>query len=422
MHPNFIELLGTLVFAMAVGHTFVVKAFRHLASRYPEGSVLENLFHMLGEIEIVFGFWAALLILMIALLIGPQSAVKWVEGRDYTEPLFVFAVMTVAATRPIVALTRHLLIGVSRWIPLPGESRFLFTALTLGPILGSAITEPAAMTVTALILRDQFLDRPRSERMKYMILGTLFVNVSIGGVLTHFAAPPVLMVARTWSWNTPFMLEHFGWKAAIAIVLNAGFLIALNRRELRKPAPRQRTSDTKTPTWLSTLHLLFLALIVMTAHHAAVFIGLLLLFLGLADITKKHQDTLKLKESLLVAFFLAGLVVLGGFQAWWLQPLVAGLSDGTLFVGTAALTAVTDNAALTYLGSLVPYVTPQFQYALVAGAVAGGGLTVIANAPNPAGFSILQEQFGEDGISPIRLFLSALLPTGVACACFWMLT
>jgi len=120
----------------------------------------------------------------------------------------------------------------------------------------------------------------------------------------------------------------------------------------------------------------------------------------------------------MVALFLAGLVVLGGQQKWWLQAALSGLDDTALFYGAAALTAITDNAALTYLGSMVDGVSEEFKYALVAGAVAGGGLTVIANAPNPAGFAILKNSFEEKSINPIWLFLAALPPTIVAILCF----
>jgi hypothetical protein len=63
-----------------------------------------------------------------------------------------------------------------------------------------------------------------------------------------------------------------------------------------------------------------------------------------------------------------------------------------MYFGATALTAITDNAALTYLGSLVEGVSDQLKYALVAGAVSGGGLTVIANAPNPAGAGFSSRQ------------------------------
>ena len=82
------------------------------------------------------------------------------------------------------------------------------------------------------------------------------------------------------------------------------------------------------------------------------------------------------------------------------------------------LTAVTDNAALTYLGSLVPGLDDEFKYALVAGAVTGGGLTVIANAPNPAGYAILRDHFDDASISPLGLLAAAAAPTLVAIAAF----
>ncbi|NBX20159.1 MAG: hypothetical protein EBR58_01665, partial [Betaproteobacteria bacterium] len=151
------------------------------------------------------------------------------------------------------------------------------------------------------------------------------------------------------------------------------------------------------------------------------FLGLFLFFLGYTQAYARFQSPLILKEGLLVGFFLAGLVVLGGMQQWWLQPIVSSLAPTELFFGALVLTAVTDNAALTYLGSLIQGITPAAQYMLVAGAVAGGGLTVIANAPNPAGVALLRQGFEDQSIGAGGLLLGALLPTAVAAACFLML-
>ncbi len=175
--------------------------FQRLALKFPEGSVQENLFHLLGEVEIVFGLWAGFLVAGIALLASGQEAIQYVEGSNFTEPIFVFAIMSVAATRPVLDFANALIGRIARVVPLPGEGAFYCAALVTGPLLGSFITEPAAMTVTALILRDRFFSGPMSARFRYATLGILFVNVSIGGVLTPFAAPPVLMVAGTWNWN-----------------------------------------------------------------------------------------------------------------------------------------------------------------------------------------------------------------------------
>jgi predicted cation transporter len=157
---------------------------------------------------------------------------------------------------------------------------------------------------------------------------------------------------------------------------------------------------------------------VVASHHLLVFAGLFLFFLGFAEAYRRHQSRLILREGLLVAFFLAGLVVLGGQQEWWLRPLLAHMNETTLYYGATALTAITDNAALTYLGSLVDGMPPDAQYALVAGAVTGGGLTVIANAPNPAGFSILKGSFDDGAISPLWLAIAAAPPTAVAIVAF----
>ena len=278
------------------------------------------------------------------------------------------------------------------------------------------------MTVTALLLRDRYFNHGVSARFMYATLAVLFVNVSIGGVLTPFAAPPVLMVAGKWGWDLHFMLTQFGWKAAIAVVANAGLATALLARELgkmKKPAPDKDTR--RVPVALVGIHLAFLGLIVVAAHHPVVFLGAFLFFLGVVTTTREYQDELKVREGLLVAFFLGGLVVIGGYQRWWLEPLIANLDALPLFLGATALTAITDNAALTYLGAQASGIADTFKYALVAGAVAGGGLTVIANAPNPAGFSILQESFGKDGISPLKLLVAAAVPTLVAMASLWLL-
>jgi len=292
----------------------------------------------------------------------------------------------------------------------------------VGPLLGSLITEPAAMTLLALVLKRRYFDQDISRRLAYATLGLLFVNVSIGGTLTHFAAPPVLMVAATWKWDTLFMLEHFGWRAALSCLVSTGIVTWVFRKELTAVKPVRARAES-VPPLLTLLHLFFLGLVVGFAHYPDVVLGVLMIFLGLVTATREYQDQLKLREGLLVGFFLSGLVVLGSLQSWWLRPLISSLDGSHMYFGATALTAITDNAALTYLGSLVEGISDDLKYALVAGAVTGGGLTVIANAPNPAGVGILQtaKAFGSEGISPIGLLVGALFPTAVAIVFFWFL-
>ncbi len=411
MTPSTIELIGAALFAVAIAHTFASKAFERLAHTRPAHA---GLWHLLGEVEIVFGFWALVLVTAMFVTQGSQEAIRYVNTRDFTEPMFVFVIMVIAATRPIVTLAMQGVHWVARCIPARGSVGFYFTVLSLVPLLGSLITEPAAMTLAALLLSTHVLGRGVSAPLKYATLGVLFVNISIGGTMTSFAAPPVLMVADRWQWDTAFMLTHFGWKAALAVVANALGATLLFRKALQSLELKQDAHRAPVPLTLTLVHLGVLVAVVALAHHAAMFMGLFLVFLGVTHAYQHHQDRLIVREGLLVACFLAGLVVLGGQQRWWLQPWLTSMSSDQVFVGALVLTAFTDNAALTYLASLVEGLSDGFKYALVAGAVAGGGLTIIANAPNPAGVALLRQHFDDASVHPLGLLLAALPPTLVA--------
>ena len=418
MTPTTIQLTGTLLFAIAVAHTFMTKYFERLAHQQPKHA---GTWHLLGEVEVVFGFWAFVLLGFMSLTNGTAATTAYLEGLDFTEPAFVFVIMVVAASRPVLELCKMLAHALARYLPFEDSVAFYFICLSVIPLLGSFITEPAAMTVAALMLRDNFYSRGISHRLKYVTLGALFVNVSIGGTLTHFAAPPVLMVASRWNWDLWYMLGHFGWKAAIAALVNAGLATWLFRDELRALNVKAEGTRASVPAQLIALHVLFLTGIVFFSHHPVVFVGVFLLFLGVAEAYRHYHDRLILREGLLVGFFLAGLVTLGTQQQWWLQDVLAGMDSTALYFGATTLTAITDNAALTYLGSLVQGTDDAFRYSLVAGAVTGGGLTVIANAPNPAAFAILRGSFDDEAINPLGLLVTALPPTLVAIIAFQIL-
>jgi len=410
------QQIGLVLFILALLHTFSTSLFEVLAHRHPRHA---GLFHLLGEVEVVFGFWAAVLMLFMAFVDGSAAAVDYAESRSYAEPLFVFVVMVVAASRPVLETARALVRLLARAAPARNEVAQAWLGLALVPLAGSLITEPAAMTLAALMLAPTVFRPGMPEWLKYGALGVLFVNVSIGGTLTAYAAPPVLMVAGPWGWDSAHMLRHFGWRALVAMLVNASVITLLLRPHLRPlDASVDGESPVRVPPLVALIHLAFLTAVVLLAHHPVLFVGLFLLFLGFTQAYSRYQDPLILKEGLLVGFFLAGLVVLGGMQQWWLQPIVAGLGATKLFFGALGLTAITDNAALTYLGSLIAGLSEREQYMLVAGAVGGGGLTVIANAPNPAGAALLRRGFNEETIGAVGLLLGALAPTCVAAVMF----
>lgn len=422
-HP-LVPAVAAAVFAVALLHTFAASQFERLSRRLPRHA---GLFHLLGEVEVVFGFWAIVLIALLALLQGGAEALAYAESRNYTEPLFVFVVMVVAASRPILDAVTRTVEAAARCLPVARPVAMAWLGLSVVPLLGSLVTEPAAMTLAALLLAPVAFHAGIPERAKYLALGVLLVNVSIGGTLTAYAAPPVLMVASTWQWDSAFMFTHFGWKAALAVAANATLAAWTLRPHLLRHAGHAAVSSgapdaaQAVPALVSAVHIALLAGVVVFAHHPVAFLGMFLLFLGFTQAYARHQSPLILKEALLVGFFLAGLVVLGGLQRWWLQPIVSSLEPLALFFGALGLTAVTDNAALTYLGSLIGGIPPQSQYLLVAGAVAGGGLTVIANAPNPAGVALLKPGFADGTVGAGELLLGALVPTAVAAAAFLVL-
>ncbi|WP_418646948.1 putative Na+/H+ antiporter [Thauera butanivorans] len=418
MTPTTIQLIGAILFAIAIIHTFSTKFFEHLAHTRPTHA---GLWHLLGEVEAVFGFWAIVLIVFMGFTVSLDDAVEYLDTRNYTEPMFVFAIMVVAASKPVMQFASATVRMIARTVPLPESVATYFTILAAVPLLGSFITEPAAMTLAAMMLRERYYSRGISRHLMYVTIGTLFVNISIGGTLTNFAAPPVLMVASTWGWDSLYMLSHFGWKSALAVSINAAAATAIFYRELNALPVETEERKDEVPMTMVGIHLFLLFLIVAFAHHPPIFLGVFLLFMGLATAYPSFQERLILREGLMVAFFLAGLVVLGGQQAWWLQPLLTKMDATTVYFGATALTAVTDNAALAYLASLVDGLTDEFKHAIVAGAVTGGGLTVIANAPNPAGMSILRRDFNQGVVNPLGLLVSALPPTLVAILAFRVL-
>ena len=413
------EIIAAVIFGIAVLHTFSTKFFAHLAQLHPKHA---GLWHLLGEVEVVFGLWSLVMMIALFFLSGRDAIVQYLEARNFTEPMFVFVIMVIAASKPILNSVIAAVHAIASFVPVRREVAVYFLCLSVVPMLGSLVTEPAAMTLAALMLKDCYFRRGLSTKLKYATLGALFVNVSIGGTLTSFAAPPVLMVANKWGWDSAFVFSQLGWKAALSVFITALIVTWLFRQELiGKGCFDGACSQIDTPKTVAAIHIAFLAGVVVFGHHSELFMGLFLFFLGYTEAYRQYQDRLLLREGLLVASFLGGLVVLGGLQSWWLQNMLTGVEPKLLYYLATALTAITDNAALTYLASLVDGVSAEYKYAIVAGAVTGGGLTIIANAPNPAGVAILKTHFTDETISPLALFIAAMPPTLLAIIAFQVL-
>ncbi|VVS95044.1 putative na+/h+ antiporter [Desulfoluna spongiiphila] len=539
------NLVASLIFLFAIIHTFVANKFLAIAHKWEHEHQAKiergdankysvshgaELFHFLGEVEAIFGIWAIALAVSILGFYDWHTLLNYLGHKvNFTEPMFVVVIMTLASTRPILKLAEGAMWKIAN---LAGGTliAWWFTILTFGPLLGSFITEPAAMTISALLLSAKFYDLNPSEKFKYATIGLLFVNISVGGTLTHFAAPPVLMVASPWDWGMMHMLTNFGWKALTGILISnvvyfllfkkefnklqekfeltslkeeigkryftrenleqefsdlehiisnkLGFTESFNeacsrikertrtrlreelaerierrgtdpelvreafnerfeeikRREMRKTIPglmphNERANfydpewdkrDDPVPIWVIVVHVLFMVWTILNAHYPALFVCGMLFFLGFAQVTSPFQNRIDLKPALLVGFFLGGLVIHGGVQGWWIAPVLGNLGELTLMICATVLTAFNDNAAITFLSTLVPNFTDPLKYAVVAGAVAGGGMTVIANAPNPAGQAILKKYF-KNGVNPGKLAMAAFFPTVVVVLAFLLL-
>ena len=447
------NLFATIVFLLAIVHTFSHGVFTKLSEKYKQRtrmkvSALESggkfyseaqkppvcfraeIFHLLGEMEAIFALW------LIPLFAGFWAVYGWADftaylneftfdQKKYVEPVFVVVVMFIAGTRPIIQLAGDT-INVFARLFRGRVWAWWFAIMAMGPLLGSFITEPAAITICATLLVRHFYTFGPSLSFRYATIGLLFASVSAGGTLTHFAAPPVLMVAHEWGWGMPFMFMNFGWKAALAILVASFVYLLAFRKEFPIMQRRYGTSkgkgasEPRVPFGVVSFHVGFFIFTLPALHYPALFMFAFLLFLAFVGATSHFQYAAKMKNPILVGLFLAALVTHGSLQGWWIEPVLESFGHTELFFGAIFLTAFNDNAAITYLASLVPDFSDQMKYMVVAGAVAGGGLTVIANAPNPAGVAILRQYF-RDGLSPLKLLAAALLPTAIISAAFYFL-
>lgn len=525
------NLFATIIFLLAIIHTFLTPLFikkAHILAEKGKNSqkytIISGVFHFLGEIEAVFGIWAIALGIGVSYFYEWETFVHYVGSESYIEPMFIVVIMTIASSRPVLKLFELILWKIVKLLGGTLEI-WWFSILTLGPIMGSFITEPAAMVLSAHLLADKFYDLKPSNKLKYATLALLFVNISIGGTLTSFASPPVLIVSNIWNWDNLFMITHFGWKSFLAIICSNGIYFFILRKdfkslreaykanqykkyiqrrfiskqtlqmifdeieietdgvlgfteelsrlsakvrdsikseayktltydeivhyeieesldekfekmridELKRTLPGLLPEDIrppyrdpnwdnredKVPYWIMGVHVLFMIWTLFNAHEPVLFIAGFMFFLGFFQITAQYQNRLDLKPALMVAFFLAGLIIHGGLQGWWIAPILGKLQDFQLFSMSTILTSFNDNASITYLSSLVTDMSVHMKYSVVAGALTGGGLTIIANSPNPVGQSILRKYF-KTGISSYNLFKYALIPTIVAAAMFML--
>ena len=216
--------------------------------------------------------------------------------------------------------------------------------------------------------------------------------------LTHFAAPPVLMLARAWGWDLSYVLATSAGARCWLFRLDAGVFPGF-RRQLgtSRIAPRRRTRTSRrtrvrlppgcyrcrrgsrpsmSRSWPGPWS---------PPRNRALRRGFLISLFRESDGGLREPDGPE--GSADGRIFLGGLVIDGGLQAWWIGPVLSRLSEATVPGGEGAHRSTTrpDHLPRVARAESARYAEP----AVVAGAVTGGGLTVIANVPNPAGQALL---------------------------------
>lgn len=431
------HILTLSIFILAIMHTLLANHFvtlaNHVEAIYAKKnrsirsekriSTLAEMLRFLGEIEIVFALWVIPLIIVILIFYDWTTVVGYVNSKIYAEPFFIVIIMSLASTRPILQFAEKWVHFIAKKLGDTPASWWI-TIMTLTPALGSFITEAAAMTIAALLLKNRFYIYGTSKKLAYGTLGLLFVNFSVGGMLTNIAAPPSLILSKCFNWSGADFFHQFGFKTLLGILLVNSLYFILFRKEFKKlkkfkyEIEHEIKKEAKIPFWITFMNLLFITWVIFMKDNPPLFMGGYLMFLGFHHATRPHQSPLTLKRPLMVGLFLAGLALHTEFQKWWIEKILTGFGYGEMMVAGAFVTSFTENATVAYLTCLLPDLTPLIKYALVSGLIAGGGLTVIAHSPNLVGQTILKKYFRR-GVSPLYLFLGALPATLIFLAIYY---
>lgn len=374
----------------------------------------KQVLHFFNEIKAIFGIWIIPLLASATFLYDWEASMNFLNTRNYTEALFIAVIMTIASSNPIMNIIESLIRKIAS---LCGGSTgaWWVALLTVGPILGSIITEAGAMIVTSLLLAKQFYSRRISQKLAYATLGLLFTHISLGAILTNFCLPVSWINT---DWEAIFTLALFGGKSILAIVTSTFCYYLYFRKEFAKLEKEKSKPLEKIqiPWWVTAMHILFLSGAIVSIYFPLIFITISFLFLLFHEATREYQTCLKLRPPMLVGFFFSGLVIHGGLQEWWITPLIERIDALVIACASFMFGSFMDGTTLTYIATLLPSLSDATKYSVIVGTLAVGGLSMIGNAPTQCNKEI-NPHFAE-GISPKKLFLAALFPMFVTASIF----
>lgn len=414
------DLFSALFFFLAIVHALSTRYLAELADKlerkkstkidlgvFPRSFRIE-LVRFLSETEVVFGLWVIPQLIAMTYFYNWNHVLEFLDGLHFVEPLYVATVLIVILSRPIEEIIEQTFGALSR-IDKGSCRIWWWLALTLGPLLGSVLKETSAMLISCAILADRFFTAKPSTRFKYVTFALLLVNVSLGGALTNFGSSSILMVRDTWGWTSSFVFNSFGIPVLLSIFTLNFIVYLFFRKELQKLELPISEYESGTPCqlWVKLAYVAILAWIIFHGNYPVVFIGTLVLFVGLHQAIFGKKEELKLRPGIMIGFFLAGLIIHGTLQEWWVSPLFRHCSEQGLFPLSVVLSAFNQNALVTYMALHVQAFNDLDKYYIVAGSLLGGGLTLFGNSPNFAAFSILRPFFPR-GISLFKVFAIAL--------------
>lgn len=436
--PTKLQIFFSIIFVCAIIHTFLTSTFYSLHEKYKKKTskdlekrkryrLLSEVYYFLSEVELVFGFWIVPLIVGLLFTSEIDQTILYLRTRDYTYAIYMTVVVVFASTRPVVIFAEKVLEYISR---LGGNNAksWWWTILTVGPILDIILKEPGAMTISSILLAKTCFPFIKDTKFRYATLALLFINISLCGLLAPYTSRSLFLVATQENWNTGYTIVRFGWKAIMILLINNSLYYYFFKKHFAKDSSSiavllAKEQKESPPLWLTMIHLLFLAGIVLSSEYPPIFLGIFFLFLGVHKATShyqgREQGPLNLKPAIFVGFFFASLLIHGELQSWWAVRFLQNIGFAQGLLISTLLSSVVDNAVVLYFLDQIKPLSEAALYAIVVGALSSGGLTLMANAPNLIGYSNLRVFFGGK-ISLVALFLAALPLTLISLFVFWL--
>ncbi len=432
-YSSSLQLGATFLFFCAVFHTFltpslakIYQEYQHKKMVFPERwkryLLLGECFRLLSKIELVFIFWAVPLFFLFLWCEGYKVTMGYFNSRNYLSALFIMVMLILLESKPIEYFSECVFSTIAK-IGRQSPKCWWWTLMIAAPLSSFFLKETGAMIIASTLLVKHFYRLFPSTKFGYATMGLLFSNISISGLLSAFSSRALFMILPSVKWGNTMILQHFCWKAVLAILISTSVCYWIFRKEFDSfPAVSvSAKAKERIPKWVICTHIGFVAAL-MILQSEPLFMGALFVFyLAFQNFTVFYQHSINLAKIAFVGLFFVGLVVFGGLQEWWVLEVMHRMSDFGYLITAYILSISLDNALVNYIVHNLPVATDCYLYLVLSGCMSAGGLTLIANMPNIVGYLILKPSFPSSSFSLGWLFLAALGPSCISVLIFWLL-